>query len=229
MRRAKNPRQAAPPPAKAAAGDPDPLRRPSDPPATSPREGSNPTPETWNRPPWTLACSEGPLEEPLGQPPVGLVGCAAGGRACDRYSSRCHQPAVRKTPRSNLAEGCACNRCPAGKCLTTAVKPSSLEVQALGPHGNRGSTARSDSAQRMVEPFRPTGAPTIPLHRPSELVYADVRRAAVRVGNCVSYATDFVWDSLLPLRHLSPDPPPPRGAAISEFSDVLLARSQGSR
>lgn len=51
-------------------------------------------------------------------------------------------------------------------------------------------------------------AAAFPLHRPSELVYADVRRTAVRVRNCVSYATDFVWDSLLPSALPIADPPP---------------------
>jgi hypothetical protein len=51
-------------------------------------------------------------------------------------------------------------------------------------------------------------ATAFPLHIPSELVYADVRRAAVRVGNYVSYATDFVWDSLLLPAPAIADPPP---------------------
>ena len=61
----------------------------------------------------------------------------------------------------------------------------------------------------MVSRFRYTvSATAFPLHRPSELVYADVRRTAVRVRNCVCYATDFVWDSLLPSAPPIADPPP---------------------
>ena len=82
MKEKKKPHQTAPPPAKPVAGDPDPLRRPTDPPATCPWEGSNPTPETWGRPPQTSPCLEGPpahrgprvpLREPVGQSPVGLA------------------------------------------------------------------------------------------------------------------------------------------------------------
>ena len=61
----------------------------------------------------------------------------------------------------------------------------------------------------MVSRIRFTvSATAFPLHRPSELVYADVRRTAVRVANHVSYATDFVWDSLLPSAPPIADPPP---------------------
>jgi hypothetical protein len=61
----------------------------------------------------------------------------------------------------------------------------------------------------MVSWFASTASATaFPLHIPSELVYADVRRAAVRARNSVSYATDFVWDSLLPSAPAIADPPP---------------------
>jgi hypothetical protein len=76
----------------------------------------------------------------------------------------------------------------------------------------------------MVEPFRPTGTPTFPLHRPSELVYADIRRTAVHVGNCVSYATDFVWDPLLPsaLPIADPPPRPPLHEGLRRFEGEVL-------
>ena len=163
-----------------------------------------------------------PLGEPVAQPPAGefcnsppplfspVTVRPAGRRvcACDGQPLKPNTPAdwldgrqegapMAATPRGDI------NRRPSN----AAVKPSPLEVQALRPHGNRGSAARSDSAQLMVEPFRPTGTPTFPLHRPSELAHADVRRTAVRVRNCVSYATDFVWDSLLPSAPPIADPP----------------------
>jgi len=71
----------------------------------------------------------------------------------------------------------------------------------------------------MVSRIRFTvSATAFPLHRPSELVYADVRRTAVRVANHVSYATDFVWDSLLPSALPIADPPPEhRSTRVSEI------------
>jgi hypothetical protein len=70
----------------------------------------------------------------------------------------------------------------------------------------------------LVETLSPTCTPTIPLHIPSELVYADIRRTAVRARNLVSYATDFVWDSLLPSAPVIADPPSDhRLARVSEI------------
>ena len=51
-------------------------------------------------------------------------------------------------------------------------------------------------------------ATAFPLHIPCELAYAAVRRAAVRAQKKVSYATNFVWDSLLPSAPRIDDPPP---------------------
>jgi len=45
------------------------------------------------------------------------------------------------------------------------------------------------------------------LHIPSELVYADYRRAAVRVRILVACAAEFVWDSLLPSAPRIVNPP----------------------
>ena len=51
-------------------------------------------------------------------------------------------------------------------------------------------------------------ATAFPLHIPCELAYSAVRRAAVRAQKKVSYATNFVWDSLLPSAPPIADPPP---------------------
>lgn len=116
--------------------------------------------------------------------------------------------AVRRTLQVNFAGRRACKRCPSSKSSTAAVKTSPSEDKTLRPHGNRGSTARFDRVQRVDATFKPTGTPTIPLHRPSELACTDVRRSAVRVPKQVSYATDFVWDSLLPSAPPIADHPP---------------------
>ena len=79
----------------------------------------------------------------------------------------------------------------------------------LRPHGNRdGGASRRERQQRLVGTLQPSSTRPIPLHIPSGLARADVRRAAGRAQNSVSYATDFVWDSLLPSAPLIADPPP---------------------
>jgi hypothetical protein len=111
--------QTAPPPAKPAAGNPVPLRRPTDPPATCLWEGSNPTPETWDRLPQTSPClggspdhrgSQVPLKEPVGQPPVGLVrlGETRAGVFCNRLLLQ--SPPVTIRPAGRM--GCAGERYP---------------------------------------------------------------------------------------------------------------------
>jgi len=111
--------QTAPPPAKPAAGNPVPLRRPTDPPATCPWQGSNPAPETWDRLPQTPPClggspdhrgSQVPLKEPVGQPPVGLVrlGETREGVFCN--SLLLQSPPVTIRPAGRM--GCACERYP---------------------------------------------------------------------------------------------------------------------
>jgi hypothetical protein len=111
--------QTAPPPAEPAAGNPVPLRRPTDPPATCPWEGSNPAPETWDRLPQTPPClggspdhrgSQVPLKEPVGQPPVGLVqlGETRAGVFCN--SLPLQSPPVTIRPAGRM--GCACERYP---------------------------------------------------------------------------------------------------------------------
>jgi len=57
------------------------------------------------------------------------------------------------------------------------------------------------------------------LHIPSELVYADYRRAAVRVRISVSCVTKFVWDLLLPPAPRIVNPPPNhRQSRVIDFS-----------
>jgi len=69
----------------------------------------------------------------------------------------------------------------------------------------------------MVSRIRFTvSATAFPLHRPSELVYADVRHTAVHVANHVSYATDFWCVCYCPKRYSSPDPPP-NASQIRQF------------
>lgn len=50
----------------------------------------------------------------------------------------------------------------------------------------------------VVNHFRPTPRPSFPLQIPSELFGADGERSAVVVTSRVSYATDFVWETLIP-------------------------------
>ena len=121
--------------------------------------------------------------------------------------------AVRRALRANFADWCTCDCRPSSKSSTVAVKTSPSEDKTLRPHGNRGSTARFDRVQRVDATFKPTGTPNIPLHRPSELACADFRRTAVRAPKQVSYATDFVWDSLLPSAPPIAGPPPPQSTA----------------